>query len=36
MIERSKEVDLPAPELVINEGFMLILWKPSTNRKSNT
>ena len=36
MIKRSKETDLIAPEFVINEGFMLILWKPSTNRKSNT
>ncbi len=34
MIKRSKETDLPAPELVINEGFMLILWKPSTTEKT--
>ena len=34
MIERSKEADLIAPEFVINEGFMVILWRPSTTAKA--
>ena len=34
MIERSKETDLIAPEFVINEGFMLILCRPSTTEKT--
>lgn len=34
MIERSKEVDLPAPEFVINEGFIVILWRPSATAKA--
>ena len=34
MIKRSKETDLIAPEFVINEGFMLILWKPSATAKA--
>ena len=34
MIELSKETDLIAPEFVINEGFMVILWRPSTTAKA--
>ena len=34
MIKRSKETDLIAPEFVINEGFMLILYRPSTTSKA--
>ena len=34
MIEHSKEADLIAPEFVINEGFMLILCRPSTTEKT--
>ena len=34
MIELSKEVDLPAPEFVINEGFIVILWRPSATAKA--
>jgi hypothetical protein len=34
MIKRSKETDLIAPEFVINEGFMLILYRPSTTAKA--
>jgi predicted HTH transcriptional regulator len=34
MIKRSKETDLIAPEFVINEGFMLILCRPSTTEKT--
>lgn len=34
MIKRSKETDLIAPEFVINEGFMLILYRPSTTEKA--
>jgi|GEM_PF-6207369 len=34
MIKRSKEADLIAPEFVINEGFMLILCRPSTTEKA--
>jgi hypothetical protein len=34
MIKRSKETDLPAPEFVINEGFMVILWRPSATAKA--
>ena len=34
MIKRSKETDLIAPEFVINKGFMLILYRPSTTAKA--
>ena len=34
MIKRSKETDLIAPEFVINEGFMVILWRPSATAKA--
>lgn len=34
MIELSKEADLIAPEFVINEGFIVILWRPSATAKA--
>ena len=34
MIEHSKEADLIAPEFVINEGFIVILWRPSATAKA--
>ena len=34
MIKLFKEADLIAPEFVINEGFMVILWKPSATAKA--
>ena len=34
MIKRSKETDLIAPEFVINKGFMLTLYRPSTTTKA--
>jgi hypothetical protein len=34
MIEHSKEADLIAPEFVINEGFIVILWRPAATAKA--
>jgi hypothetical protein len=31
--QKPKEADLIAPEFMINEGFKLILWRPSGNTK---